>query len=122
MLPDPVCVYQTDKIAHVDLMMVRKSIGGCPVLSRENNQLVGIITQRDIMLSRFSVSVGGMTVQDLMTSPAISCARDTSLREILKIMFEKSVERLPVVDDQNHLVGLIVHDRILNALYKALPE
>ncbi|GAB4321591.1 MAG: hypothetical protein Kow0069_25980 [Promethearchaeota archaeon] len=121
MLPDPVAVTPDQRIAQVDLMMVRQGIGGVPVVN-ERSELVGILTQRDIMLSRFFVSVGGMTVRDLMTSPAISVPLNAKLKDVLRTMFENKVERLPVTDGENHLVGLIVHDKILRELYAALPD
>ncbi|MHA1732464.1 MAG: CBS domain-containing protein [Promethearchaeota archaeon] len=120
MLHDVTTITPEMKVARADLKMVRKGIGGLPVVRNGSRELVGILTQRDIMLSRFSVSVGGMTVQDLMTAPAVSVKRDTCLKEILEKMFENKVERLPVTDENNRLVGLIVHDRILRELYKSL--
>lgn len=121
MIRDITTVTPEMKVAQADLKMVRKGIGGVPVVKNGSNELAGILTQRDIMLSRFSVSVGGMTVQDLMTSPAVSVRVDTPLKEILRVMFENRVERLPVEDGAGHLVGLIVHDLILREVYKSLP-
>lgn len=120
MVANPLTVKPTDKIAMVDLFMVRNHIGGVPVVEHNGHgdKLVGILTHRDIVLSRFSITTGSLMVQDLMSSPAISCLPDASLKEILRLMLENGVERLPVVDESNYLVGLISHGDILQKVYE----
>ncbi|MHA1265130.1 MAG: CBS domain-containing protein [Candidatus Helarchaeota archaeon] len=117
MITDLLTINPSEKVAAADLLMVRNSIGGLPVI--ENEKLVGILTQRDIMLSRFSISVGGLQVEDLMTRNPITITPDTSLVEILEIMLTKGVERLPVIENEK-LVGLVMHGQILRKLYEIL--
>ncbi len=122
MVKDPLTVKQTDKIAAVDLQMVRNHVGGVPVIEHNTHgdKLVGILTHRDILLSRFTVATGSLQVQDLMSSPAISCPPNANLKDILKLMLENKVERLPVVDEGNYLVGLISHGDILRKVFEYL--
>lgn len=117
MVIEMLTVNPKEKVAAADLLMVRNSIGGLPVI--EDEKLVGILTQRDIMLSRFSISVGGLQVEDLMTRNPIKITPETSLEEILEIMLTKGVERLPVIKDDK-LVGLVMHGQILKKLYELL--
>ena len=117
MVTEMLTVKPKEKVAAADLLMVRNSIGGLPVI--EDEKLVGILTQRDIMLSRFSISVGGLQVEDLMTRNPIKITPETSLEEILEIMLTKGVERLPVIKDDK-LVGLVMHGQILKKLYELL--
>ncbi|MHA1648777.1 MAG: CBS domain-containing protein [Candidatus Helarchaeota archaeon] len=117
MITELMTISPTEKVAAADLLMVRNSIGGLPVI--ENEKLVGIITQKDIMLSRFSISVGGLRVEDLMTRNPVTITPDTSLEEILKIMLMKKVERLPVIQD-GKLVGLVMHRQILKKIHDIL--
>jgi IMP dehydrogenase len=122
MVKSPLTVKPTDKIAMVDLLMVRNHVGGVPVVehNEHGDKLVGVLTHRDILLSRFTVATGSLQVQDLMSSPAIAAHPDTQLKEILKLMLENKVERLPVVNDGNYLIGLISHGDILRKIYENL--
>jgi CBS domain-containing protein len=105
-----------DKIALADLIMTRSSVGSLPVV--EGEKILGIVTQRDIMLAK-TFQVGSLPVRDLMTKRLIVVGRDAPLKEILRLMIENKIERLPVVEDGKFL-GLIVHGRILKELYRRL--
>lgn len=109
-------VSQDEKIALADLIMTRSGIGGLPVV--DGDTLVGIITQRDIMLAR-NYDIGGLNARDLMNKKPITISPDASIKEVLGVLIEKKIERLPVVED-GRLLGLIVHGRILKAVYDSL--
>ena len=121
MVSDLITVKPTDKIGATDLRMIRAAIGGVPVVNG-NNKLLGIITQRDIMLSRFTASITSSKVEDLMTREVIKCHPDTSIENILKMMLKNDVERIPVVNGDDHILGLIVHKNILESLYKSITN
>jgi CBS domain-containing protein len=105
-----------DKIALADLIMTRSSVGSLPVV--EGEKILGIVTQRDIMLAK-TFQVGSLPVRDLMTKRLIVVGKDAPLKEVLRLMIENRIERLPVVEDGKFL-GLIVHGRILKELYRRL--
>jgi|Deesub1362A_J573_1020465.scaffolds.fasta_scaffold00094_24 CBS domain-containing protein len=116
MLKDLITIGPKEKIALADLIMTRNSIGSLPVI--EDDKLVGIITQRDIMLAR-NYEIGGLCAGDLMSKPPITVGPEAKLKEILKIMIKHHIERVPVVEN-GKLLGMIVHGRILRALYDSL--
>jgi len=118
MIENPISIPPSEQVAAADLLMTRNRMGGLPVIDIEGN-LVGLISLRDIMLSRFTISVGGMKVEDIMEKNPITITPDTRLKEILKIMTEKRLDRLAVVEDDK-LVGLIVHKEILKEIYKKI--
>jgi tRNA nucleotidyltransferase (CCA-adding enzyme) len=117
MITELMTISPTEKVAAADLIMVRNSIGALPVI--DNEKLVGIITQDDIMLSRFSISVGGLQVGDLMTRNPITITPDTALDTIIEVMVNKQVERLPVVTGEK-LIGLVTYVQILKKIYQLL--
>ena len=116
MVTDLITVSPDAKIAYADLLMTRHSIGGLPVV--EGGKLVGIITQRDIMYAR-SYSVGNLEVRDLMSKEVITVEPETPLKEILRLMLDNKIERIPVVKD-GKLLGLVVHNKILKKVYEVL--
>ena len=121
----PLFITPDEKISKTELLMLRKKIGGLPVVKdRKNQQLIGIITQRDIRLARFAMSLESpnTTVKDLMTSEPFVVKRDETVRNILKLMFEKKIQRLPVVNDNGSLIGLIVQYQILKKLFEFMKN
>lgn len=119
MIKDPLFSTPDEKISVTELLMVRKNIGGLPVVkSRKNKQLIGIITQRDIRLIRFAVSLesSNTTVKDLMTPEPFTVKVDNTIKFVLEKMFNKKIQRLPVVNDNNELIGLVLQNEILKKL------
>ncbi|MBY8990571.1 MAG: CBS domain-containing protein [Candidatus Lokiarchaeota archaeon] len=117
---NPLFTTPNEKISKTELLMLRKKIGGLPVIKdQKSKQLIGIITQRDIRLARFAMSVEtpNTTVKDLMTSEPFVVKKNDTLETILELMFAKNIQRLPVVNDNNQLIGLIVQSQILKKLF-----
>ena len=121
MVKSPLFITPNEKISATELLMLRKKIGGLPVVKdQKNQQLIGIITQRDIRLARLAMSLESpnTTVKDLMTSEPYVIKRDEVIRNILKLMFKKKIQRLPVINDNGQLIGLIVQNQILKKLFE----
>lgn len=103
MILDPITLKPTDSVADARAMMARFSIGGIPVVS-DKNVLVGIVTNRDL---RFQVD-GGMKLSEVMTpAPLITTPQGTTLEEAEALLQAHKIEKLPVVDSNNRLAGLI---------------
>ncbi|MFX0022796.1 MAG: CBS domain-containing protein [Candidatus Hermodarchaeota archaeon] len=125
MIKDPLYTFPNEKISATELLMIRKNIGGLPIIKdRKNKQLIGIITQRDIRLARFAMSLDSPNtlVKDLMTPEPFVVKEDDTLIYVLEIMFNKKVQRLPVVDENNDLIGLIMQKEILKTLLKYMKK
>ncbi len=116
MVKDLITIGPDEKIALADLTMTRHNIGALPVV--ENGKIVGIITQRDILFAK-NYDIGGLTTKDLMSRELITVEENARLKNILALMLDNKIERLPVVKG-GKLVGMIVQDRILRSVYQAL--
>jgi len=119
MVKDPLFSTPDEKISATELLMVRKNIGGLPVIKDQKNQkIIGIITQRDIRLARFAVSLESSktTVKDLMTPEPFTVKENNTLLFVLEKMFSKKIQRLPVVNENNELIGLVLKNEILKKL------
>ncbi|MFX1279442.1 MAG: CBS domain-containing protein [Promethearchaeota archaeon] len=120
MIKDPLSITPNEKISATELLMLRKKVGGLPVVKdQRNKELVGIITQRDIRLARFAMNLESpnTSVKDLMTSEPFTVKEYDTIEKVLELMFDKNVQRLPVVNDFNQLIGLIVQNQILKKLF-----
>ncbi|MFU8812258.1 MAG: IMP dehydrogenase [Balneolaceae bacterium] len=103
MIVDPVTLPAEATVKDARALMERHKIGGIPIVA-EGNRLVGIVTNRDLRFERYVDKKLG----DIMTSENLITARQgTDLEEAEQILQEYKVEKLPIVDSNNVLVGLI---------------
>ncbi len=115
-------------------ILTEKNISGLPVVDKEN-KVIGIITQADILSM---VGVGrehtfkdllkymlgeplperrmGDHVGDIMTSPALTIKPEANIAEAVRMMDEKRIRRLTVVDGKNTLIGILTRADILKAV------
>jgi IMP dehydrogenase len=108
MIIDPVVLHEDAVVADALQLMKENRIGGIPVVDRER-KLVGIITNRDL---RFEKSLE-RPIKDVMTSEHLITTTQTNLAQAEAILQEYKIEKLPVVDTQMHLVGLITYKDII---------
>lgn len=89
---------------------------GCVVVGSED-ELVGILTDRDIIL-RVVVDarpVGSVRVGEVMSSSLFTCRSDDALDDVLRIMEEKQIRRMPVLDESGKAVGIVTLSDIVKA-------
>lgn len=109
MIIDPVTLQADALVGDALGLMRRHRIGGIPVIDG-NNKLIGILTNRDL---RFETDYH-KSVQELMTSKnLITAPAGTDLARAKAILQSHKIEKLPVVDDENTLVGLITYKDIM---------
>jgi IMP dehydrogenase len=108
MIIDPVIVHEDALVADVLQLMKENRIGGIPVVDRQN-KLVGIITNRDL---RFEKRLD-KPVKDVMTRENLITTTETNLTKAEAILQEYKIEKLPVVNSNFHLVGLITYKDII---------
>jgi len=109
MIIDPVTLKPEATIADAHNMMSNYKIGGIPVVNQKG-ALVGILTNRDL---RFETNFN-LRVKDLMTKEdLITTAVGTTLAQARIILQKHRIEKLPVVDDNNILMGLITYKDIM---------
>ena len=126
MVYDPLYYTTPDeKISTTELLMLRKKIGGLPVVNDvKSRQLIGIITQRDIRLARFAISLESpkTSVRNLMTKEPIVVRKTDTIKDALEKFFKNNIERLPVIDDNKTLIGLVLQNIILKKLLEHLKQ
>ena len=116
MIYDPVTIRRGSTVGEALDMMAEYHIGGIPVVD-DDNPLVGIVTNRDL---RFELT-HDRKVDEVMTSENLVTTHiKTDLAAAANILQENKIEKLPVVDSENHLVGLITYKDITKAKDKPM--
>src|SRR5688572_22289500 len=107
------CSRQTT-LARAGALMDKYHIGALPVIDRYERP-IGMITDRDIALevARRNAPPSEILVGDVMSDKVAVCLPDDDVRDVLRIMERERVRRLPVVDDQGLLEGIISIDDIV---------
>ena len=106
---DPITLHDTATALDAKNLMAEHNIGGIPILN-SNDKLVGIVTSRDL---RFEKKMN-QKIHKVMTSKGlITTDRSTSLSQAESILQKNRIEKLPVVDSSNNLIGLITYRDII---------
>jgi IMP dehydrogenase len=110
LIVDPITLHDDATIGDALRLMKENKIGGIPIVDN-NNKLVGILTNRDL---RFETDKKVKKVKEVMTKEnLITAGEGTDLKKAEKILHQYKIEKLPVVDKQGKLIGLITYRDIL---------
>ena len=110
MIDDPVTISGENTVADALAMMRENKIGGIPVVD-ENRYLVGIVTNRDL---RFQKDMG-RKISEVMTSKNLVTITEGEDTDVAEVLLSNKIEKLPVVDKEGHLVGLITYKDLTKA-------
>ncbi len=111
MISNPVSIKRGKTVGDALSLMSEYKIGGIPVVD-DQNHLVGIVTNRDLRFQRNM----SLLVEDVMTKENLVTTRQsTDLEAAAEILQQHKIEKLPVVDSNNKLVGLITYKDITKA-------
>ncbi|MCI4666875.1 MAG: IMP dehydrogenase [Bacteroidia bacterium] len=109
MIVDPITLTPEDTLETANKIMAENKIGGIPIVD-EDQKLVGIITNRDL---RFQQPDARKVYQLMTRENLITAPEGTTLEEAEEIIRKHKVEKLPVVDQEYRLVGLITYRDII---------
>lgn len=118
MIIDPVTLSLSSNVGDAKLCMKEHSIGGIPVVD-DNGILKGIVTNRDL---RFENDNSRPIVQVMTSENLITTAEGTSMQKAEEILKQNKIEKLPVVDKNNKLVGLITFRDIAKLQKKSISN
>lgn len=118
MIMDPVTLPLDAQVHHAKASMRENSIGGIPIVD-DKGKLRGIVTNRDLRFEKNN----DRPITEVMTSTnLVTAAVGTTLTEAEDILQENKIEKLPVVDDKNTLVGLITFRDITKLTQKPIAN
>ncbi|WP_456421246.1 IMP dehydrogenase [Thermococcus sp.] len=96
---DVISISPNETIDYALFLMEKNGVDGLPVV--ENGKVVGVVSKKDIAVKQ------GKLVREIMTDEPITVPESVTAEEALSLMFEHRIDRLPVVDENGRLVGLI---------------
>lgn len=106
MTPNPRTVTLSDSIQVVAKIMRDEDTGAVPVVE-DGAHVVGMITDRDIVIRAVADGDMDCTVDDIVTDDVVCATPGMSTAEAAELMSEHQVRRLPVVDDDENIVGIV---------------
>ena len=111
MIYDPVTIKQGSRVIDALNMMKEYKIGGIPVVD-DDMRLVGIVTNRDL---RFEKNLNSVIDEVMTKDNIITTSQSTNLEEAAEILQNHKIEKLPVVDANGRLIGLVTYKDITKA-------
>ena len=118
---DCITINQKDSIQKASSVMSEKNIGCLPVVNNDD-QLVGIISERDIARktskSDFSPNI---EIENIMTKNVVTCDSNASAFDLLEVMSDKKIRHIPIVDN-NKLLGIISIGDVVNRIIDRYKE
>ena len=117
------CVTPETSVSDAAVLMESEDVGSLPIL--DGDQLAGVVTDRDIVIRAIAKGKDprGMAVRDVASRELVTVQADDDLMEALQLMATRQVRRLPVVDENNRLVGILSQaDVAVSAKEKSVGE
>lgn len=119
-----ITVQRDATVLHAAMLMRQYHVGDVVVIqSRKNKTIpIGIVTDRDIVVELVATELDCkvITVGDIVINKLITVKENAGIFEAMQLMGDKGIRRLPVVDDDGELVGIITLDDLLLLLSKEL--
>jgi CBS domain-containing protein len=110
MTKDPACCTSDTSLPEVARMMVERDCGEIPVVDNNSSkQPVGVVTDRDIVCRAVATGLNplDLTAGDCMSTPIVTVTEDMSTEECCRLMEDKLVRRVPVVDGLGSITGIV---------------
>ena len=110
MTKNPLCCLPEDLVTKAAGLMKSENIGSIPVVENEQTRkLVGIVTDRDLTLKILAEGFDAKStkVEAVMTRKVVTCRAEDDLQKALDAMSEHQLRRIPVVDGDHKIVGII---------------
>ena len=113
---------ELDTIKTVSEKLQKHNVGAMPVLSKQNNEIIGIVSERDlarfIFQDKFNIE---LPVTKIMTQQIITCNLDTSVTELMEIVSHKKIRHIPIVDGKK-ILGIVSIGDVINHIIEQYKE
>ncbi len=119
-----VCCGPDASIPDIARLMRKHHVGDVVVVKQQGNGRfpIGIVTDRDIVIETIAeqVDMALLTAEDIMSAPLVTVQENESFAESLRLMRHHKIRRLPIVNQEGTLYGIVTADDIINLLTQEL--
>jgi len=119
MTADPECCVPTDSVMTAAQIMKSEDVGPVPIVEdKDEKKLTGIVTDRDLAIKVVAEARDPKTtsVEEVMSEGLVTCRDNDDVRSVLKLMEENQLRRIPVVDKNHRLQGIIAQADVATRL------
>ena len=113
---------ELDTVKTASEKLQKYNVGAMPVLSKQNNEIIGIVSERDlarfIFQDKFNIE---LPVTKIMTQQIITCNLDTSVTELMEIVSHKKIRHIPIVDGKK-ILGIVSIGDVINHIIEQYKE
>ncbi len=143
MIKNVIFIKKEDKLEEIISVLMQNHVSGVPVIDK-NNHLVGMVTEKDLVTKEEGLNISSymefmasilfidgkllrnvnkkkietLTAADVMSTPVYSVHLEATIEEIVSLMMNRHINRIPVIDKENKLVGIIGRNDLLPILIK----
>ena len=119
----PSCCLPSDSVRKAARIMLEEDVGEVPVVD-DRKKLLGVITDRDIVTRCIAVgdAIQSAIVDTYMTAPALWLGEGASLEEVVDLMADQAVRRVPILDQDGCLSGIVALADIDSTHARSLKE
>ncbi|CAK7283526.1 CBS domain-containing protein [Streptomyces misionensis] len=124
MTDDVVTVSETTPAADVARLLDRHGISGLPVIDRDD-KVLGVVSASDLVRERAARRPDGpgeTPVREVMSAPAVTVHPEQRVPDAARLMERRGVERLPVVDEEDRLIGIVTRRDLLRVFLRGDDE
>ena len=119
MTKDPECCVPSDSVMKAAQLMKSEDVGPIPIVEdKEEKKLTGIVTDRDLAIKVVAEARDPKTtqVEEVMPEGLVTCRENDDVQSVLKLMEDNQIRRIPVVDQSDHLLGIIAQADVATRL------
>lgn len=143
MMRNVIYIKKEDRLNEIISVLRQNHVSGVPVLDKDNH-LVGMVTEKDLVTKEKGLNISsymefmasilvvdgdklagvsrkrieGLIASDVMSTPVYAVHLEATIEEIVSIMMNRHINRIPVIDKENKLVGIIGRSDLLPILIK----
>jgi CBS domain-containing protein len=109
MTMDPTCCLASDTIDRAAQIMKDEDVGSVPVVDETTATLVGILTDRDIVIQVVAgkKDCANVKVEDIMSRNPVTCKPDEDIQNAMDKMAQHQIRRIPVIDARGRILGIV---------------
>ena len=113
---------ELDTVKTASEKLQKYNVGAMPVLSKQNNEIIGIVSERDLARFIFQDKFNNeLPVTKIMTQQIITCNLDTSVTELMEIVSHKKIRHIPIVDGKK-ILGIVSIGDVINHIIEQYKE